>query len=176
MTQQVSAQQKHNAEQEVSGGIDDAGEQPPAFVDRYSINCANCGKSVDEHDFLHNPHGEVEVCTKCLAARDEVERLQIITAARAQYAREGSIEIDQGAAFSRGEEDGLYVAAWVWLPWSVKALPDQTDDLFCVCDHDTSTHTEGNWRDCGEICDECGRPLPFHHQSAEFQSNPASDA
>ena len=46
---------------------------------------------------------------------DEANRAQIIAAARAQYEHEGSVEIDDHAAFSRGADDGLYVAAWVWV-------------------------------------------------------------
>lgn len=38
-----------------------------------------------------------------------------ITAARAQYQREGSIEIDDNAVVSRGSDPGAYVAAWVWV-------------------------------------------------------------
>ena len=159
---------------------------------------------------------------------DEANRAQIIAAARAQYEHEGSVEIDDHAAFSRGADDGLYVAAWVW----VSQEPDRSDDiayedmsaeqlaeikgsysvddgpagefdnlldainacaaaakanstfshvyehhhggrryevwevdgLFCSCDHETVTHTEGQWRDCGEICDECGQPLPPERQ------------
>ena len=37
---------------------------------------------------------------------------------------------------------------------------EAVDDLYCACGPLTLTHTEGQWRDCGEICDECGRPLP----------------
>jgi hypothetical protein len=58
---------------------------------------------------------------------DEANREQIIAAARAQYEHEGSVEIDDQAAFSRGADDGLYVAAWVWVPWE-SASEDMTDE------------------------------------------------
>ena len=38
-----------------------------------------------------------------------------IQAAREQYQEEGSIEIDENAVVSRGDEDGHYVQAWVWV-------------------------------------------------------------
>jgi hypothetical protein len=105
------------AEQEAVGDL--TAEQLPTWLDRHSVDCADCGKLADERDCLPNSAGEGEVCVECLDKRDEADRTQIIAAARAQYAHEGSIEIDQGAAFSRGEENGLYVAAWVWLPWPI---------------------------------------------------------
>ncbi len=43
-------------------------------------------------------------------------------AASAAHAKEGKIEIDNGAPISEGE-DGAYVNAWVWVPWS--ALPQE---------------------------------------------------
>ena len=36
-------------------------------------------------------------------------------AAKAQYEDEGSIEIDDNAAVSRGSDNGAYVQAWVWV-------------------------------------------------------------
>ena len=47
--------------------------------------------------------------------------------ARAEYAEGGRIEIDDHARTSRSEE-GVYVAAWVWLDWSeIEVLDDQSD-------------------------------------------------
>lgn len=153
------------AGQEVTGEIADADDQPPAWVDRHSVNCADCGELVDERDGLMNPDDEGEVCSRCLDKRDAAARSQIIAAARAQYAREGSIEIDEDAVFSRGEEAGMYVAAWVWVPWPAAEQSDENDDLFCTCDCLTATHVEGQFQDRGEICDECGKPLPLTLQS-----------
>jgi len=38
-----------------------------------------------------------------------------IARAREQYGDEGSIEIDEGARVSAGNDDGAYVEAWVWV-------------------------------------------------------------
>ena len=40
---------------------------------------------------------------------------EYVLAARSQYQREGSVEIDEGAIVSRGDEAGAYVQAWVWV-------------------------------------------------------------
>lgn len=36
-------------------------------------------------------------------------------AARAEYHREGEVEIDNNAVISRGDDPGAYVQAWVWV-------------------------------------------------------------
>ncbi|MEZ5846505.1 MAG: hypothetical protein R3C70_07125 [Geminicoccaceae bacterium] len=36
-------------------------------------------------------------------------------AARTIYGEEGKIEIDDDAVVSRGDDDGAYVQAWVWV-------------------------------------------------------------
>jgi hypothetical protein len=38
------------------------------------------------------------------------------TRAKELYHEEGEIEIDGAAAVSLGNDDGAYVAAWVWVP------------------------------------------------------------
>ena len=40
---------------------------------------------------------------------------EYIKAARREHQREGVIEIDDDALISRGDHDGAYVAAWVWV-------------------------------------------------------------
>ncbi len=45
---------------------------------------------------------------------DAEDRAEIIDEARASYAEEGSVEIDDDAILSRSEE-GAYVQAWVWV-------------------------------------------------------------
>lgn len=40
---------------------------------------------------------------------------QYIEAARAQHEREGTLEIDDNAKVSRGDDNGAYVQAWVWV-------------------------------------------------------------
>ena len=37
--------------------------------------------------------------------------------ARELFSIDGEIEIDIDADISRGDEDGAYVQAWVWVPW-----------------------------------------------------------
>lgn len=46
-------------------------------------------------------------------------------AATSEYAEEGRIEIDSNAVMSYGEDDGAYVAAWVWV--------DRSDVPVCPC-------------------------------------------
>ncbi len=43
------------------------------------------------------------------------EDLRYIEKARKEYQEEGRIEIDDNAKVSKGEDDGAYVAAWVWV-------------------------------------------------------------
>jgi len=38
-----------------------------------------------------------------------------VDAARLIYARDGEIEVDEGAAVSHGADPGAYVQAWVWV-------------------------------------------------------------
>lgn len=40
---------------------------------------------------------------------------EYVTAARAQYQKDGEIEVDDGAKVSRGDDPGAYVQAWVWV-------------------------------------------------------------
>jgi len=42
--------------------------------------------------------------------------------AKELYHEEGEIEVDNDARVSTGDDDGAYVAAWVWVP-SVKEKP-----------------------------------------------------
>jgi len=52
---------------------------------------------------------------------------EFIEAARALYGRDGAIEIDAGAAVSRGADHGAYVQAWVWVEEN-KTLRDMLRD------------------------------------------------
>jgi hypothetical protein len=38
------------------------------------------------------------------------------TRARELYHRDGQIEVDGNARISRGDDEGAYVEAWVWVP------------------------------------------------------------
>lgn len=69
--------------------------------------------------------------------RDEIERIVVVAQeyaapemakyvnmARDEHSSEGSVEIDSSAAVSRGNDDGAYVMAWVWV---YDDEPDETD-------------------------------------------------
>jgi hypothetical protein len=74
-----------------------------------------------------------------------------IKAARAQYHKDGEIEIDDGALVSRGDDPGAYVQAWVWV--SDEELEDG-DDLCDTCGRSdvTVSHTD---REGNTVCDDC---------------------
>lgn len=42
-------------------------------------------------------------------------RAAIIELARKKHQKEGTIEIDDSAKLSEGDDNGCYVAAWVWV-------------------------------------------------------------
>jgi hypothetical protein len=44
-------------------------------------------------------------------------------AAQQNLARGGELEVDENAKVSMGDDDGAYVAAWVWVPRS--SLPEE---------------------------------------------------
>jgi hypothetical protein len=37
--------------------------------------------------------------------------------AKELYCRDGEIEVDSNALISHGDDDGAYVAAWLWVPF-----------------------------------------------------------
>ena len=41
-----------------------------------------------------------------------------VEAAKRLFHKEGEIEVDDSATVSRGDPDGAYVQAWVWVPES----------------------------------------------------------
>ena len=45
-------------------------------------------------------------------------REKVIKMAKETYQSEGSIEIDDTALISDGEDNGAYVSAWVWVDFS----------------------------------------------------------
>lgn len=47
-----------------------------------------------------------------------------IDEARRLYGRDGEVEIDEDAKASRGDDDGCYIAAWVWLPAGGRDVDD----------------------------------------------------
>ncbi len=70
-------------------------------------------------------------------------RLAIIELARAEYEREGEVEIDDNAKLSEGEDNGSYVAAWVWVSFFETPY-----------DKDMDTHL---MTDQPPECPECGK-------------------
>jgi len=75
-----------------------------------SVTCPQCG-----HHYLPPPDeptaqsGETDLPAD--PAKDEAYR----EAATDEYGDEGRIEIDADAKVSYGDDDGAYVAAWVWV-------------------------------------------------------------
>jgi hypothetical protein len=79
-------------------------------------------------------------------------------AAVAQHFSEGSIEIDDDAIVSIGDDRGAYIQAWVWV--YEDALPDGVlpdDDEPCIEGHD-GPPTYG--ADGFTTCDACGFTVP----------------
>lgn len=56
---------------------------------------------------------KVSVGDPSISDRDD----EIRTLAAEQLAREGAVEIDEGAPVSEGGDNGAYVLAWHWLPF-----------------------------------------------------------
>jgi hypothetical protein len=54
------------------------------------------------------------LCTDCYQ-QAESRRLGIIDLARDYHQREGAVEIDDDAELSESNDNGCYVAAWVWV-------------------------------------------------------------
>lgn len=74
--------------------------------------------------------------------------------AKRDYNRDGETEIDDGAIVSKGEDDGAYVAAWVWV-----ADVDAGLDTGMECSHEGCTvrvHEEDPYfaTPCGTYCSE----------------------
>lgn len=47
---------------------------------------------------------------------------QIREMAKEAYQREGTLEIDSNAVVSRGDDNGAYVQAWVWVDFPEETL------------------------------------------------------
>lgn len=45
-----------------------------------------------------------------------------------QYGREGECEIDDDAVISRGEDNGAYVQAWVWVEYPETQDPNDSEE------------------------------------------------
>ncbi len=79
-----------------------------------------------------------------VTAQDEAEeqRDRYLDAAQ-ELSREGVIEVDDDAIVSSSDDDGAYVAAWLWVP---HPWPESHDESLCTCSLDVVDAT----------CDACG--------------------
>ena len=72
--------------------------------------CSKCNESTE----VVTDRG---LCPDCHMEAEE-RRSQIIDLAREQRQEEGLVEIDDDAQVSEGNDNGCYVAAWVWLDFA----------------------------------------------------------
>ena len=72
--------------------------------------CSKCNQSAD----VLTDRG---LCPDCHMEAEE-RRSQIIDLAREQRQEEGLVEIDDHTQVSEGNDNGCYVAAWVWLDFA----------------------------------------------------------
>jgi hypothetical protein len=64
------------------------------------------------------------------------EEARLIAAARDEWHRDGEVEIDQDVVVSRGDDNGAYVMAWVWV-----TDPDPDGEVKEVRAGDMDTHS-----------------------------------
>jgi hypothetical protein len=57
------------------------------------------------------------LCENCHAEAED-RRCEIIELAREQREIEGAVEVDDNALLSEGNDNGCYVAAWVWVDFA----------------------------------------------------------
>ena len=57
------------------------------------------------------------ICENCHTQAEE-RRCEVIELAREQREIEGAVEIDDNALLSEGNDNGCYVAAWVWVDFA----------------------------------------------------------
>jgi hypothetical protein len=76
-----------------------------------TIICSKCGQAFDS--LLDDRR-----CENCRLqienAQAEFKRLSILELARNERQQDGEVEIDDNAQRSEGNDNGRYVAAWVW--------------------------------------------------------------
>ena len=68
-----------------------------------------------------------EVCVDC-HIESEDRRFEIIELAREQRQQEGFVEIDDEAKLSEGNDNGCYVAAWVWVDFAGTKFNKQKEE------------------------------------------------
>ena len=72
--------------------------------------CSKCNPSADALT-------DAGICKNCHAEAED-RRCEIIALAREQREIEGAVEIDNNAPLSEGNNNGCYVAAWVWVDFA----------------------------------------------------------
>ena len=72
--------------------------------------CSKCNQSADVLT-------DTGLCDPCHTQAEE-RRCEIIELARQQREIEGAVEIEDKALLSEGNENGCYVAAWVWVDFA----------------------------------------------------------
>ena len=72
--------------------------------------CSKCNQSADALT-------DGGICDNCHTQAEE-RRCEIIELAREQREIEGAVEIDYNALLSEGNDNGCYVAAWVWVDFA----------------------------------------------------------
>ena len=82
--------------------------------------CSKCNAPAD----TLNDGGLCEGCR----AQAEHRRSDIVDLARAQREQEGLVEIDANATLSEGNQNGCYLAAWVWVDFAGTRFDKQTEE------------------------------------------------
>jgi hypothetical protein len=72
--------------------------------------CSKCNQSADALT-------DGGLCENCHTQAEE-RRCEITELAREQREIEGAVEIDDNALLSEGNDNGCYVAAWVWVDFA----------------------------------------------------------
>ncbi len=67
------------------------------------------------------------LCVDCRIESEE-RRFEIIELAREQRQEEGLVEIDDDARLSEGNDNGCYVAAWVWVDFADTKFDKQMEE------------------------------------------------
>ena len=83
---------------------------------RYLAKHADAVERVEAKDDLNSALTKVEDHTEgSRSPKASRQDARYRAAAKAQYQREGEIEIDDNAVVSYGSDPGAYVQAWVWV-------------------------------------------------------------
>lgn len=84
-------------------------------------------------------------------AKVSKRRAAIVALAKEQYHRDGEVEVDDGAKLSEGDDNGCYVAAWVWVDFAGTEF-DKEDDgerISTYCGSMTRAELTAHVKECG---------------------------